>query len=157
MQDREERLQREELIERHAPVGSPLCMARTAGTSVFSIREPLSKRSIRSAMKSTSGASNPNRITLPKYSEYQEEQPLYPHPLEDATRAEKQEMRLTAGKNMARDALLDQIKYNEIKRGIEKQSDLAMGLQMVKDAHESLQGEDTFKNLKRQKAAQALR
>ena len=80
-----------------------------------------------SAMQSFSGASNPNRITLPKYSEYQEEQPLYPHPLEDAARAEKQENRHTTGKNMARQALLDQIKYNEVKRNIERQSDLAMG------------------------------
>jgi len=32
-----------------------------------------------------------------------------------------------------------------------------MGLQMVRDAHDSLQGEDTFLALKRQKAAEALK
>lgn len=136
-----------------------MAMARTGGASVFSGRGGLSKGTMRSAAKSAtgSGASNPNRITLPKYSEYQEDQPLYPHPLEDAKRAESQGQRLLDGKTMAKQALLDQIRYNDVKRGLERQSDLAMGLHMVKNAHDSLQGEDTFLALKRQKAAEALK
>ena len=76
----------------------------------------------------TTDNSNPNRLTLPKYSEYQEEQPLYPHPLEDAKRAQDQDQREITKKNMAKQALLDQIEYNKIKRALEKQSDKAMGL-----------------------------
>ena len=77
---------------------------------------------MRSAAKSAtgSGASNPNRITLPKYSEYQEDQPLYAHPLEDAKRAESQGLRVIAGKSMAKQALIDQIKYNDVKRDLER-------------------------------------
>lgn len=58
---------------------------------------------------------------------------------------------------MAKQALLDQIEYNKMKRALEKQSDKAMGLQMVKDAHDSLTGEDAFKSLKQRKAAEALK
>ena len=51
MQARDERLQKEELVERFAPVGSPLCMARTGGISVFSGRQDASKGSMMSAAK----------------------------------------------------------------------------------------------------------
>ena len=52
---------------------------------------------------------------------------LYPYPLEDAQRAATQaDLKLTS-QQLNKQALLDQIKYNKMKRRVEKQSDLDIG------------------------------
>lgn len=70
---------------------------------------------------------------------------LYPYPLEDAQRAATQANLKLESQQLNKKALLDQIKYNQMKRRIEKQSDLDIGNQMIWDAHESLMGEGRFK------------
>ena len=70
---------------------------------------------------------------------------LYPYPLEDAQRAATQaDLKLTS-QQLNKQALLDQIKYNKMKRRVEKQSDLDIGNQMIWEAHDSLMGEGRFK------------
>lgn len=62
-------------------------------------------------------------MNFPKYFEFQDEQPLYPYPLEDAKRSESQNNHAYQSKVMARNALLDQISYNKVKKEEELQAE----------------------------------
>ena len=52
---------------------------------------------------------------------------LYPFPIEDAARTSDQTVHRNVNMNDARNALLDQIKYNDMKRQINKEQELRFG------------------------------
>ena len=82
---------------------------------------------------------------------------LYPFPIEDAARTEDQHAHREINKGDARNALLDQIQYNDMKRQINKEQELSFGNQMNRNAHNSLMGENMFHSLKRKKAMELMR
>jgi hypothetical protein len=57
----------------------------------------------------------------------------------------------------SRNALLDQMKYNDMKRQINKEQELKFGNQMNVNAQDSLMGENMFHSLKRKKAMELMR
>ena len=73
---------------------------------------------------------------------------IYPFPVEDAKRSDCQHMQIEMTKNIAKESLLEQIRYNEMKRKIQKNTDLIMGQKMIQRAIENLNGEDIFKKIK---------
>lgn len=82
---------------------------------------------------------------------------IYPYPVEDAKRSECQNMQMEMTKNIAKESLLEQIRYNEMKRKVEKNTDLVMGQKMIERAIENLNGEDIFKRMKQRKATELMR
>jgi len=79
---------------------------------------------------------NPHNHNFQRYYEFQDEQPLYPFPLEDAQRAEGQLIHIQQSKLMARQALLEQIQYNKQKRELEKKAEMQVGKAMIHNAKE---------------------
>ena len=77
---------------------------------------------------------------------------LYPFPVEDATRTMTQINHKAKAKEQARTALLEQMEYNQMKKKIQKASDLMIGQKLVADAHESLHGEGIFSTMRKKKA-----
>lgn len=82
---------------------------------------------------------------------------IYPFPVEDAKRSDCQHMQIEMTKNIAKESLLEQIRYNEMKRKIQKNTDLIMGQKMIQRAIENLNGEDIFKKIKQRKATELMR
>jgi len=82
---------------------------------------------------------------------------LYPFPLEDATRDHTQKDHKLRSQELNKQALLDQMRYNKIKRRMDKESDMNVGNMMILNAQESLKGETQFKQLQRLQTGEALR
>lgn len=82
---------------------------------------------------------------------------LYPFPIEDANRTDDQHVHKQVNQLDSRNALLDQMKYNDMKRQINKEQELRFGNQMNMTAQDSLMGENMFHSLKRKKAMELMR
>ena len=119
----------------HAPVGSPL--------NFIQLKNKSSRGSQRDEF-------HPN-------TDSQGATHRYPFPIEDANRTEDQHAHRKVNVKDSRAALLDQIKYNDMKRQINKEQELRFGNQMNKNAQESLMGENMFHSLKRKKAMELMR
>jgi hypothetical protein len=119
----------------HAPVGSPL--------NFIQMKNGSSRGSQRDEFHPNTDAAGTTH--------------LYPFPIEDAARTEDQHVHRKVNVNDARAALLDQIKYNDMKRQINKEQELRFGNQMNQNAQESLMGENMFHSLKRKKAMELMR
>lgn len=147
MRARQEREQAQEIQERFAPVGTPADMAKSHATNFYNTHGSSSSMNSKGKMMRMSTLSNPNHMNFPKYYEFQDDQPLYPYPLEDAQRAESQANHAIQSKLMARNALIDQINYNKLKKEAEKKVEQDMGMAMIQNAQESLYGEHSFKQM----------
>lgn len=93
----------------HAPVGSPLnfIQMKNGGSSRGSKRNEFHPNI------DSNGAAH-----------------LYPFPIEDANRTEDQYAHRKVNQIESRNALLDQIKYNDMKRQINKEQELRFGNKM---------------------------
>ena len=134
MAEREQKQKEWKYQDMHAPVGSPLNFIKMGGSSRGSKRDEF----------------HPN-------IDAQGATHLYPFPIEDANRTEDQYEHRKVNKDEARAALLEQIKYNEMKRQVNKEQELRFGNQMNQTAQDSLLGENMFHSLKRKKAMELMR
>ena len=101
MKAREEREHQQELEEMFAPVGTPDDYAKSHSTGLYKTMSSNNTRTSRRRMVKPV-VHNPHHLQFPKYYEFQDEQPLYPFPLEDAMRTESQNNHATNSKLMAR-------------------------------------------------------
>jgi isochorismate hydrolase len=154
---RQEREKKEDLEDKFAPVGTPQDFVKSHYSTMFEAPGSASLTNKGRMQTIKNSKSNPHQLQFPKYYEFQDEQPLYPFPLEDALRTESQNKHAMNGQLMTRNALLDQISYNKIKREAEKNADNYMGQIMAQNAQDSLSGENAFLALKKQKATEAMR
>lgn len=134
MAEREAQAREWKFQDMNAPVGSPLNFIKMNSSSRGSKRDEF----------------HPNTDAAGSTT-------LYPFPIEDANRTEDQEKHREINKAEARQALLNQIQYNDMKRQINKQQELQFGNQMNTNAHNSLIGENMFHSLKRKKAMEVLK
>ena len=133
--EREQKQREWKFQDMHAPVGSPLNFIQMKnGGSRSGVRDEFHPNI------DSKGATH-----------------LYPFPIEDAARTADQQEHRDINQSDARNALLDQIKYNDMKRHINKEQELRFGNQMNRNAQDSLMGENMFHSLKRKKAMELMR
>jgi hypothetical protein len=88
IQARKEREKKLEEEDKYAPVGSPEDYAKSHATSFLATNgSSTTNRSKGRMLKFKEQFQNPHILNFPKYYEFQDEQPLYPYPLEDAHRS----------------------------------------------------------------------
>lgn len=117
-------------MDRYAPVGSPSEFnKRQTNYDISKIDFPLysTAKALNSSMtfNKTPQVKGSDKIDFKqqmstKFSELHPTR-LYPHPLEDAQRAATQADHKEKSQMLNKQALLDQIKYNHLKRRIEKE------------------------------------